>query len=133
MGDSVAVASTLVTYPFVAANLLSQTTNKILLLSHARSHLFSSLLQAFLVATLNSLNLVKFPDLPLLQKETAMTDTIFFFFFICVWCGPYPVMACCAALTLIAKQLTSTSTISTYLQAFTLCLVSALADPAAKV
>ena len=61
-------------------------------LSHDSSHIYPVLCEAFLAATNNIADLNLFDEAPILRRNSALEDSLYFSFYIRTWCGSYPVI-----------------------------------------
>ncbi|KAI9838111.1 MAG: hypothetical protein M1819_006267 [Sarea resinae] len=120
------------TFESITANLPTRTVDEISFISHVRSRVFDDLLQSFILAAGLQENIEKFINLPILRKEFAANEPLFFSFFMRVWCGPYPALSRVAALQTTGKQLANLGNVADF-QAILPYLLIALADPSAKV
>ncbi|KZF24076.1 hypothetical protein L228DRAFT_244950 [Xylona heveae TC161] len=116
------------------AKVPSRTVDEVSFLSHSKSHIFDSLLQAFLLAGSDIGRMDAFASLPLLRKDLALHEPLFISFFIKIWCGPYPVISRSAALQITNQTLAvADNKATTDLQAVIPYALAALADPADRV
>ena len=103
------------------------------LLSHDSSHAYADLCRAFLVATANATDLNAFDESPLIRRSSALEDSLYFSFYIRIWCGPSPVMARMSALQMATRRLTEDNESKTDIQAVIPYAIVALGDPAVRV
>ena len=119
-------------FEMVVERIQTQTAYEISFLSHSESYVFSSLSQAFVLATNSSENLARFSNLPILKKSLAMTAPLFISFFIRIWSGPFAVEKRVAALGLVADYFEHKDLVSD-VQILLPYIFYALADPAPQV
>lgn len=116
----------------LTSRIPTRTAYEISFLSHSHSYVFDSLAHAFIAVSGSSTDLEKFSDLPVLRKPLAMSEPLFFSFFIRIWCGDVSAIARAAALQLVTKTV-AVGPFSADLQIVLPYLVSALADQSANV
>ena len=116
----------------LASHIPTRTAYEISFLSHSKSYVFGSLSTAFGVASSSSSGLVAFSDLPVLRKSLAMTEPLFFSFFIRYWCGPFPGSSRAAAITCIGSYFDKVD-VTTDVQILIPYVLYALADPVLNV
>ena len=102
-------------------------------LSHSESYVFPSLSHAFILSTKSASHLKTFTELPVLRKALAVSEPLYFTFFIRIWCGPYPVLARGAALQVVSDYFSSTDHTMTDVQALIPYILVALADSSVKI
>ena len=110
----------------------TRTAFEMSFLSHTKSFVFKSLSEAFLAASLSSGNVDRFTNLAVLRKPLAMTEPLYFSFFIRMWCGSYPEKARSAAIVAVQSHLKEKENVSD-LQALLPYLIYALGDPSSSV
>lgn len=134
MGDSMpeerAVAPT---FQDLLQKLPTRTTTENSFLSHDSSHIYPDLCRAFLVSTTNAEDLDSFDAAPILRRETALEDTLYFSFYMRTWCGPHPVIARASALQMTTRSLIGGKATGKDIQALIPYAVAALGDPAPRV
>ncbi|KAL8783433.1 MAG: hypothetical protein Q9213_004633 [Squamulea squamosa] len=101
-------------------------------LSHSESYIFASLSDAFVAACRSPNQLDAFSKLSLLRKPLAMSEPLYFSFFIRVWCGNYPTSARAAAIKMLS-QYVDTEKLSVDVQVLLPYVLYALADPESLV
>ena len=116
----------------LTSRIPTRTAYEISFLSHSHSYVFDSLAYAFIAVSGSSTDLEKFSNLPVLRKPLAMSEPLFFSFFVRIWCGDVSAIARAAALQLVAKTI-AVGPFTADLQIVLPYLVSALADQSAKV
>ncbi|KAI4197949.1 MAG: hypothetical protein LQ350_005603 [Teloschistes chrysophthalmus] len=82
---------------------MGRTAVEVSLLSYTDSDLLSRLSDAFLVAHQSSELLHRFSELIALRKPFAMTEPLYFSFFVRIWCGYYPTTARVAAINMLSN------------------------------
>lgn len=102
-------------------------------LSQIEYHAYNRLHQAFLLASSNTASIDAFDNAPLIRRDVATEDPLYFSFYMRFWCGPYPVLARVAALHLVEKRLETIERSTIDFQAMVPYAVVALGDPAGKV
>ncbi|KAI9814174.1 MAG: snoRNA-binding rRNA-processing protein utp10 [Pycnora praestabilis] len=115
------------------ATLPIRTPDEVSFLSHTKSHVFTRLLYAFTLISTSPSDLVRFVDLPILRKEMAFKESLYFSFFVRVWCGPYPITARAAALQTVAQLLKGVDNRPVDLQALLPAALVGLADSAKRI
>ncbi|KAL8984704.1 MAG: hypothetical protein Q9205_001393 [Flavoplaca limonia] len=110
----------------------SRTAFEVSFLSHSKSYIFESLADAFIAAHHSTDHLDAFSDLPLLRKSLAMSEPLYFSFFVRLWCGHYPTSARAAAIRKVS-QYVQTEKLSVDVQLLFPYILYALADPAAPI
>ena len=110
----------------------TQTAYEISFLSHSVSFVFGSLESAFLAISAKSTDVAHFSDLPVLRKSLAMTEPLFFSFFIRIWCGNGPVIARAAAIRTVSDCLREKE-LSSDVQTLVPYLVYGLGDESSKI
>ncbi|KAI9753561.1 MAG: hypothetical protein M4579_005103 [Chaenotheca gracillima] len=133
MPDADSKSTPQVLFDSAIKSIPSRTVSEISFLADGKSHIFDDLAHVFGIATPDSSLIEQITQLPLLRAESAMDESLFFSFFIRVWCGPYPVLARSAALEVVAKRLSAASDSKKDLQSLFPYLVVALADQAKRV
>ena len=133
MPDAPSTFDSLVTFKEAVATLPSRTVDELSFLSPTKSGLFQQLSSIFLLVAPSPTDVATFSNLPILRKGSALREPLFYSFFIRIWCGPYPVLARCAALTTVATHLLSADSVPVDLQAMLPYVMTALADPSEKV
>ena len=126
-------SNTAKTFSELFKQLSTRTSTESSFLSHAPSHIYQDLCQAFIAALLNATDLKLFDDNPMLRRESALDDTLYLSFYIKTWCGPNPVIARTSALQLANQFLASKKGSKIDIQAVIPYAIAALGDPAAKV
>ena len=116
----------------LTSRIPTRTAYEISFLSHSHSYVFDSLVYAFIAVSGSSTDLEKFSNLPVLRKPLAMSEPLFFSFFVRIWCGDVSAIARAAALQLVTKTI-AVGPFTADLQVVLPYLVSALADQSAKV
>ncbi len=101
-------------------------------LSHSASPIYPDLCRTFLVATAHEGNLASFDRAPILRRESAFDDTMYFSYYMRTWCGPFPVIARVSALQMVTRCL-KTLELPVDFQAILPYAIVALGDSAAKV
>ena len=119
-------------FEVLASRIPTRTAYEISFLSHSDSYVFDSLAHAFIAVSASSIDLDKFSNLPVLRRPLAMTEPLFFSFFVRIWCGNVSAIARAAAIQLVAKTI-AVGPLTADLQILIPYLVSALADQSAKV
>jgi U3 small nucleolar RNA-associated protein 10 len=102
-------------------------------LSHDSSHIYPVLCEAFLAATNNIADLNLFDEAPILRRNSALEDSLYFSFYIRTWCGSYPVIARMSAVQMATRYLTSAKQSNVDIQALIPYAIAALSDPAIRV
>jgi U3 small nucleolar RNA-associated protein 10 len=113
--------------------LAEKLANSSSLLSHSSTLVYTDLCRAFLVATTNAVDLKAFDEAPFLRRNTALEDSLYFSFYVRVWCGPAPVMARMSALQMATRCLTTWQGSKSDMQAAIPYALAALSDPAIRV
>ena len=119
-------------FEILASRIPTRTAYEISFLSHSDSYVFDSLAHAFVAVSASSTDLEKFSNLPVLRKPLAMSEPLFFSFFVRIWCGNVSAIARAAALQLVSKTI-AVGPLTADLQIVLPYLVYALADRSAKV
>lgn len=83
--------------------IMGRTVTEVSLLSYTDSDLLSGLSDAFLAAHQSSELLHRFSELIVLRKSIAMTEPLYFSFFVRIWCGYYPATARVAAINMLSN------------------------------
>jgi U3 small nucleolar RNA-associated protein 10 len=133
MEDSNVETITSPAFPTLLQTLPKRTANETSFLSHDSSHIYPNLCRAFLVATSDPSDLESFDNIPILRRDSALEDTLYFSFYMRTWCGPHPVVARASALQMVTHCLLGSKVDSVDLQAVLPYAIGALGDPAAKV
>lgn len=133
MGDDETKVETRPNFRQLIEQLPQSTINETSFLVHNTSRVYQDLCQAFLVAAINPDDLDVFDGLAVLERANALEKTLYFTFYIRIWCGPYPVMARVSALHMVARYLSEKEDASVDLQGIIPYAISALTDPALKV
>ncbi len=110
------------------SKLPTQTVDEVSFLSAKPSHLFGQLINVFLLAIRSPNRAEEFSKLPVLRRDSATEDPLFFTFFIRTWCGPYPAVARSLALEIATATVSSQQEQPADLQALLPYLIQALAD-----
>ncbi|RDL40455.1 ARM repeat-containing protein [Venustampulla echinocandica] len=113
--------------------LPKKTVSESSFLSHDASHVYPDLCRAFLASTSNPTDLDSFDAAPILTRDSALENALYFTFYIRTWCGPYPVLARSSALQMVSRRLSDPNISKIDIQALVPYAIAALADPAAKV
>ncbi|KAA6406586.1 MAG: hypothetical protein FRX48_09641 [Lasallia pustulata] len=123
-----------VTESFEAAlsQIPTRTAYEVSFLSHSKSYVFGSLCHAFLLASTSPSNVNIFSDSLVLRKHLAMTEPLYFSFFVRIWCGDYPAIARVAALCTVLEYFKNEKS-SSDVQALLPYVVHALGDSSKKV
>ena len=119
-------------FEVLASRIPTRTAYEISFLSHSDSYVFDSLAHAFIAVSASSIDLERFSNLPVLRKPLAMSEPLFFSFFIRIWCGNVSAIARAAAIQLVAKTI-AVMPLTADLQILLPYLVFALADQSTKV
>ncbi len=121
--------------PFELAikNIPTRTAYEVSFLSPSKSYVFGSLFHAFNLSIMSASDLETFTELPVLRKGLALSEPLYFTFFMRIWCGPHPPIVRTAALHVLSKYLSTTNNISVDLQALIPYILVALADSSVKV
>ncbi|KAL8930115.1 MAG: hypothetical protein Q9172_000200 [Xanthocarpia lactea] len=106
----------------------SRTAFEVSFLSHSDSYIFASLSDAFLAAYRSPDHLDAFSKLPLLRKSLAMSEPLYFSFFVRIWCGHFPTLARAAAIRMLSQYI-DTEKLSVDVQMLLPYVLYALADP----
>ena len=114
------------------SHISTRTTDEVSFLSHSESDVFDSLAHAFSSTSANDATVKKFADLPVLRKSLAMTEPLFFSFYIRFWCGNHPAKARAVALRVVSDCIAREPLIAD-VQILVPYLIYALADPSAVV
>ncbi len=109
-----------------------RTVDETSFLSQSKSHLYHQLCQAFLVSVARTEDTERFENAPILERDDAVTSSLYFSFFMRVWSGPYPVLARVAALQTVTRRLNSIKDSKVDVQAMIPYAVVALADSSPK-
>ncbi|KAL9590394.1 MAG: hypothetical protein Q9203_000820 [Teloschistes exilis] len=83
--------------------IMGRTVTEVSLLSYTDSDLLSGLSDAFLAAHQSPELLHRFSELIVLRKSIAMTESLYFSFFVRIWCGYYPATARVAAINMLSN------------------------------
>lgn len=114
-------------------HLPERELDEVSFLSHQTSRTFPKLAHAFMLAVGSPDSIEEFSKLPLLRGESALTQPLYYSFFIRIWCGPYPVQARRAALNVVSRTLASQPHINANIQILIPYIIAALADPSSAV
>ncbi|KAL8656885.1 MAG: hypothetical protein Q9226_002479 [Calogaya cf. arnoldii] len=106
----------------------SRTAFEVSFLSHSKSYIFASLSDAFVAAHSSPDHLDAFSKLPLLRKSLAMSEPLYFSFFVRIWCGHCATSARAAAIRMVSQYI-NTEKLSVDVQALLPYVLYALADP----
>ncbi|KAI4281781.1 MAG: hypothetical protein L6R38_003436 [Xanthoria sp. 2 TBL-2021] len=106
----------------------SRTAFEVSFLSHSESYIFPSLADAFVAAHRSPDHLDAFSKLPLIRKSLAMSEPLYFSFFVKIWCGYYPTSARAAAIRMLSQYI-NTEKLSVDVQVLLPYVLYALADP----
>ncbi|MCJ1284859.1 snoRNA-binding rRNA-processing protein utp10 [Xylographa opegraphella] len=130
--DEVTEEPQLQTLESISHHIPTRTAYEISLLSHSQSYVYGSLSKAFLLASSSPFELEKFSDLPVLRKTLALSEPLFFSFFIRYWCGPHSAGSRASAIMSVQNYL-SVQNVTADLQMLFPYIIYALADPSIKV
>ena len=111
------------------ARLPTRTVDEISFLKHTHSHLFGKLVDCFVAAAGTSSKAEVFANLPILRRDSAFEDPLYFSFFIRIWCGSYSAVARRRAIEIVFDLVSEQKDLRTDLQAFLPYIIAALADP----
>ncbi|KAL8675492.1 MAG: hypothetical protein Q9168_000004 [Polycauliona sp. 1 TL-2023] len=106
----------------------SRTAFEVSFLSHSESYIFASLSEAFIAAHHSSDRLDAFSKLPPIRKSLAMSEPLYFSFFVRFWCCHYPASARAAAIRMLSQYI-KTETLAVDVQILLPYVLFALADP----
>lgn len=106
--------------------------NSVSFLTFTSSQTFHKLSTAFLACVIQYENLIKFDELPILQKNMAIENPIYLSFYMRVWCSTLPVSARVSALRMATLYLAGRKHEIDF-QAIIPYAITALGDPSAKV
>ena len=120
------------TFESITHHIPTRTAYEMSLLSHSQSYVYGSLSKAFLLASSSPSDLEKFSDLPVLRKQLALSEPLFFSFFIRYWCGSHSAASRASAIMNVRNYLNEQK-ITTDLQLLLPYIIYALADPSIKV
>ncbi|MCJ1435688.1 snoRNA-binding rRNA-processing protein utp10 [Xylographa pallens] len=120
------------TFESITHHIPTRTAYEMSLLSHSQSYVYGSLSKAFLLASSSLSDLRKFSDLPVLRKPLALSEPLFFSFFIRYWCGPHSGASRASAITSVRDYLVEQD-VTADLQILFPYIIYALADPNTKV
>ncbi|KAL9585181.1 MAG: hypothetical protein Q9212_001674 [Teloschistes hypoglaucus] len=95
--------SAVMTFEEAVGLTMGRTAAEVSFLSYADSDLLSGLSVAFLAAHQSSELLHQFSELIALRKPFAMTEPLYFSFFVRIWCGYYPAIARVAAIHMLSN------------------------------
>lgn len=115
------------------ASIPTRTAYEVSFLSPSKSYVFGSLSYAFTISAMSVSHLKTFTELPVLRKGLALSEPLYFTFFIRMWCGQYPVLARTAALQVVSEYFSNTDKSTVDVQALLPYILVALADSSAKV
>lgn len=121
------------TFEKAIASIPTRTAYEVSFLSCSKSYVFGSLSHAFIVSAMSPSNLKIFTELPVLRKGLALSEPLYFTFFVRIWCGQYPVLARTAALQVVSEYFSKTDNSTVDVQALLSYILVALADSSAKV
>ena len=110
----------------------TRTAYEISFLSHSKSYVFESLAHTFFSVSADEAKTEKFADLPVLRKSLAMSEPLFFSFYIRFWCGNGSAKARAAALRMVSEY-TAREPMTADVQILLPYSIFALADPSAVV
>ncbi|KAL8706643.1 MAG: hypothetical protein Q9201_000340 [Fulgogasparrea decipioides] len=116
----------------LVSRIPAQTAFEVSLLSHTESYILPSLSDAFVAACRSPKHLVAFSEIPVLRKSLAMTEPLYFSFFVRIWCGPYPIPTRVAAITQLSENFKAERLVTDVQMLFPYIL-HALADPSTQV
>ena len=119
-------------FEVLTSRIPTRTAYEISFLSHSDSYVFDSLAHAFNAVCASAIDLERFSNLPVLRKPLAMSEPLFFSFFVRIWCGNVSAIARAAAIQTMAKTI-AVVPLTADLQIVLPYLVFALADESAKV
>ena len=115
----------------VLARLPVRLVDETSFLSRKPSAAFIQLSHVFVAAASTPTHVADFSNIPILRREFALQETLYFSFFVRIWSGPFPGPTRVAALKVVGDYLSSTTPSDTIdLQAILPYLLAALADPA---
>ncbi|KAL8852392.1 MAG: hypothetical protein Q9221_002776 [Calogaya cf. arnoldii] len=106
----------------------SRTAFEVSFLSHSESYIFASLSDAFVAAHHSPDHLDALSKLPLLRKSLAMSEPLYFSFFVRIWCGHCATSARAAAIKMVSQYI-NTEKLSVDVQVLLPYVLYALADP----
>lgn len=121
------------TFSSLFSQLPTRTANESSFLSHASSHIYQDMCQAFIAASPNTADLNLFDESPILRRDSVLDSTIYLSFYMRTWCGPSPVIARTSALQLANRCLLKNKSSNVDIQAVIPYAIAALGDPATKV
>ncbi|CAO1599487.1 hypothetical protein XANCAGTX0491_003210 [Xanthoria calcicola] len=110
----------------------SRTAFEVSFLSHSESYIFPSLADAFVAAHRSPDHLAAFSKMPLLRKSLAMSEPLYFSFFVKIWCGHYPTSARATAIKMLSQYI-HTEKLFVDVQVLLPYVLYALADPTTPV
>lgn len=110
----------------------ASTVDEVSFLATTKSHVYASLLQTFILAVAAGKSEI-YEHLPILRRVHAFDEPLYFSFFVCVWCGPYPSSVRSSALRIITKYFNTIGEPLKDVQALLPFILVALADPELKV
>lgn len=110
----------------------SRTAFEVSFLSHSESYIFPSLADAFVAAHRSPDHLAAFSKMPLLRKSLAMSEPLYFSFFVKIWCGHYSTSARAAAIKMFSQYIHAEK-LSVDVQVLLPYVLYALADPTTPV
>ena len=119
-------------FEILTGRIPTRTAYEISFLSHSDSYVFDSLAHAFNAVCASTIDLERFSNLPVLRKPLAMSEPLFFSFFVRILCGNVPAIARTAAIQIMAQTI-AVVPLTADLQIVLPYLVFALADESAKV
>lgn len=131
MGETSAIVAP--DFAALAEGLPKKTVSETSFLSHSPSHIYPDLCKAFITAASNANDLNTFDELPILQRQSALEDTIYLSFYVRTWCGPCPVIARASALQMASRFVSDSKASSVDFQALLPYAIAALGDSASKV
>ncbi|KAL8694950.1 MAG: hypothetical protein Q9218_000521 [Villophora microphyllina] len=95
-------APAVMTFEEAVSRIAEQTAVEVSLLSRSDSDLLSRLSDAFLVACQSPELLDTFSELAVLRKPLALTEPLYFSFFVRIWCGYYATTTRVAAIKIVS-------------------------------
>ena len=121
------------TFETTIASIPTRTAYEVSFLSHSKSYVFGTLSHAFIMAAMSVSHLKTFTELPVLRKVLALSQPLYFTFFVRMWCGQYPVLVRTAALQVVSDYFSRTDNATVDVQALLPYVLVALADSSARV
>lgn len=121
------------TFEIAIKSIPTRTAYEVSFLSYSKSYVFGSLSRAFLMSVTSASNMETFTELPVLRKGLALSEPLYFTFFVRIWCGNYPVLARTAALQAVSGYFAGVDGSPVDVQALIPYILVALADSSTKV